>query len=237
MKDGPDFVRIAALMGDPARANMLAALMTGRALTASELAREAGITVQTASSHIAKLAEGGLVLPRKQGRHRYVTLASEGVAEVLEALMGVAAQTGHLRTRTGPNDDAMRKARVCYNHLAGALATELYDALLKDGAITMTASGIGLSASGEQVMDDFGIDVASLRARRAPLCRECLDWSERKTHLAGSLGRAILSRIEGAGWAARDPNSRAVRFTASGESRFRAAFGLGGQSASDNVMK
>ena len=119
MKEGPDITRIAFLIGDPARANMLTALMSGKALTASELAEEAGVTLQTASSHLSKLVEGGLVRPRRQGRHKYFSLANDDVARVLEGLMGLAAGSGHLRSRTGPKDPALRKARICYNHLAG----------------------------------------------------------------------------------------------------------------------
>ncbi|MEO0960637.1 MAG: winged helix-turn-helix domain-containing protein, partial [Pseudomonadota bacterium] len=119
MKAGPDIAHIAALIGDPARANMLTALMSGKALTVSELAEEAGVTIQTASSHLSKLDEGGLLRPRKQGRHKYFTLASDDVAHVLEGLMGLAAGSGYLRKRTGPRDAELRRARVCYNHLAG----------------------------------------------------------------------------------------------------------------------
>ncbi|NNG02830.1 MAG: winged helix-turn-helix transcriptional regulator, partial [Inquilinus sp.] len=125
MKTGPDIAHVAALLGDPARANMLTALMSGRALTASELASEAGVTPQTASAHLARLQQGGLVVPRKQGRHRYYALTGEDVAAVLEALMGLAARTGHLRTRTGPKDPALRRARVCYDHLAGELGVRM----------------------------------------------------------------------------------------------------------------
>ena len=127
MKEGPDISRIAALIGDPARANMLTALMSGKALTATELSQEAGITRQTASTHLAKLDEGGLLMPRKQGRHKYFSLASDDVAHVLEVLMGLAAESGHLRTRTGPRDEELRKARVCYNHLAGHMGILMYD--------------------------------------------------------------------------------------------------------------
>ena len=119
MKEGPDIAHVAALIGDPARANMLTALLSGKALTATELASEAGVTVQTASSHLAKLGTGGLLRQRKQGRHKYFSLAGADVAHVLEGLMGLAAGAGHLRTRTGPKDAQLRKARVCYNHLAG----------------------------------------------------------------------------------------------------------------------
>src|SRR5215813_8186258 len=129
MKAGPDISVVAALVGDPARANMLTALMTGRALTASELAQEAGITPQTASSHLAKLEAGGLLEPEKQGRHRYYRLTGEDVAGVLEMLEGLAARVGHMRVRTGPKDPALRRARICYDHLAGDLGVHMLDSM------------------------------------------------------------------------------------------------------------
>ena len=129
MKDGPDIALVGSLVGDPARANMLASLMTGRALTATELAQEAGVTPQTASTHLARLVDGGLLLAEKQGRHRYFRLADPDVAQTLEALMGLAARAGHLRVRTGPKDPEMRRARVCYDHLAGDLGVKLFDRL------------------------------------------------------------------------------------------------------------
>ena len=120
---------VASLVGDPARANMLTALMTGRALTASELAQEAGITPQTASSHLSKLEAGGLIEPEKQGRHRYYRLTDEDVAGVLEMLEGLAARAGHMRVRTGPKDPALRRARICYDHLAGDLGVQMLDSM------------------------------------------------------------------------------------------------------------
>jgi DNA-binding transcriptional ArsR family regulator len=125
MRLGPDIAPIAALIGDPARAAMLVALMDGRALTAGELAHEAGVTPQTASGHLTKMTDAGLLVVRKQGRHRYVALAGDEVGRVLEALMNVAATTGHARTRTGPKEPALRAARVCYDHLAGEQAVAL----------------------------------------------------------------------------------------------------------------
>ncbi|MEL6219421.1 MAG: winged helix-turn-helix domain-containing protein, partial [Pseudomonadota bacterium] len=133
MKEGPDIARIAALIGDPARANMLTALMSGKALTVSELAEEAGVTIQTASSHLSKLDEGGLLRPRKQGRHKYFQLADAEVAHVLEALMGLATRQGAKRVRTGPRDAQMQQARVCYNHLAGRMGVQMYRSLLARG--------------------------------------------------------------------------------------------------------
>ncbi|SEP58202.1 ArsR/SmtB family transcription factor [Thalassovita taeanensis] len=216
MKEGPDIAHIASLIGDPARANMLTALMAGKALTPSELALEAGITVQTVSSHLGKLEHGGLLRLRKQGRHKYVSLANDDVAHVLEALMGLAAGMGHLRTRTGPKNAALRQARVCYNHLAGDKATRLFDSMMERGFLSLSDESLTLTPAGTRFVQDFGIDLAALEAKRTPVCRECLDWSERRSHLAGSLGRAMLHRIEELGWATRDPKTRVVGFTPRG---------------------
>lgn len=222
MKEGPDIARVAALIGDPARANILTALMSGKALTATELAREAGVTLQTASGHLAKLEQGGLTQVLKQGRHKYVSLAGDEVARVLEALMGLAAKAGHLRTRTGPRDQALRKARVCYNHLAGDMGTRLYDRFIARGYLGRDGETLILTAPGIAFARDFGIDVDALGKARAPLCRDCLDWSERRAHLAGSLGRALLTRFEDLGWARRDRSTRAVHFSDIGERQFKA---------------
>lgn len=224
MKEGPDIVRIAALIGDPARANMLTALMSGKALTATELAREASITLQTASSHLAKLSDGGLLALRKQGRHKYFSLANEDVAHLLENLMGLAAGAGHLRARTGPKDDALRKARVCYNHLAGDMGTQMFDFMIDQGHLCLSKDGIVLSPNGELFVENLGIDLDVLKAKRSPMCRECLDWSERRSHLSGNLGRALLRKFEDLGWAKRDESSRAIRFSKSGEKAFRQVF-------------
>jgi DNA-binding transcriptional ArsR family regulator len=220
MREGPDISRISSLIGDPARASMLTALMAGKALTASELAREAGVTVQTASSHLGKLERGGLLRLRKQGRHKYFSLASDDVAHVLEALMGLAADAGHLRTRPGPKNAALREARVCYNHLAGDMGTRLFDSMMARQFLSQPGDDLMLSPGGARFVREFGIDLDALAANRAPLCRECLDWSERRSHLAGSLGRAMLHRIEELGWARRDGATRAVLFTPRGRNGF-----------------
>lgn len=204
---------------------MLTALMSGKALTASELANEAGITLQTASSHLGKLEYGGLVRPRKQGRHKYFTLANEDIARALEVLMGVAAEAGHLRARTGPKDEALRQARVCYNHLAGVMATRLFDRMVAGKYLAIAGEGLNLTPAGEDFVRSLGIDLESLRARRSPLCRECLDWSERRSHLAGSLGRAFLERIEELGWVKRDMTSRALKFSKRGNEAFEGLIG------------
>ncbi len=222
MKEGPDISHVAALIGDPARANMLMALMNGKALTASELAAEAGVTAQTASGHLAKLQQGDLVQVRKQGRHKYFALANADVAAALEGLMGLAA--GQLRTRTGPKDAAMREARVCYNHLAGRRGVQMFASLLARDYLRENGEAIAMTTAGAGFAGDFGIDLDALHAARAPLCRSCLDWSERRTHLAGSLGRALLTRMEDLGWLRHDPKSRAILFSDTGLVAFDAAF-------------
>lgn len=224
MKEGPDIAHIAALIGDPARANMLTSLMSGKALTVSELAEEAGVTIQTASSHLSKLNEGGLLRPRKQGRHKYFALASDEVAHVLEGLMGLAAGSGYLRKRTGPKDAELRQARVCYNHLAGDMGTQMFDSLLAQGHLMLNGEQLELTDTGAAFASEFGIDVDGLRKAKAPVCRECLDWSERRSHLAGSLGRAFLSRFEELSWAKRDQKTRVVTFSANGRREFNARF-------------
>jgi DNA-binding transcriptional ArsR family regulator len=224
MKEGPDISQIGALIGDPARANMLTALMGGQALTASELAGAAGVTLQTASAHLAKLEAGGLIAQRKQGRHRYFALADDEAGRLLESIMGYAANRGHLRTRPGPKDPALRKARVCYNHLAGDYGVRLLDRLVADGDVTLDGDDAAVTPAGEMRMAALGIDMPALKAQRRPVCRTCLDWSERRSHLAGSLGEALLARFIANGWAKREKNSRAVRFTGEGEREFMALF-------------
>ncbi|MCG8274242.1 helix-turn-helix domain-containing protein [Aquamicrobium sp. NLF2-7] len=224
MKEGPDIARIAALIGDPGRANMLVALMSGKALTATELAAEAGITAQTASSHLARLHEGGLLRARKQGRHKYFALASTDVAGVLEALMGLAADAGQLRSRTGPKDKALRQARICYNHLAGNMGVQMFDSLLARNYLELGDGHLRLTEPGRDFAAGLGIDVDKLAAGRAELCRECLDWSERRSHLAGSLGRAMLARFVELGWARLDEPTRIVTFTPPGLRQFRSMF-------------
>lgn len=220
MRIGPDISRIATLIGDPARAHILQALMAGNALTSSELAAEAGITAATVSSHLGKLQEAGLIAVAQQGRHRYWRLIDHEVAEMLEALTGIAAQIGHLRTRTGPKEPALRKARICYDHLAGDYGVRLYEALKKRKVFTVAEDGLQLSNFGRKFCGEFGIDLDPLEQGRRPICRDCLDWSVRKSHLAGSLGAAMLTRIQALGWARREKDSRVIAFTPPGERAF-----------------
>ncbi|WP_292120322.1 winged helix-turn-helix domain-containing protein, partial [Mesorhizobium sp.] len=186
MREGPDIARIASLVGDPARANMLNALMGGTALTASELALEAGVSLPTASSHLSKLMEGGLLTLASQGRHRYYGLASAQVAGMIEAIIGVAEAVGPKRVRPGPRDAAMRVARVCYDHLAGEQAVAMLDRLFDRKLLLREDNEIRLSSAGASHFSALGIEIQA-KARR-PVCRACLDWSVRRSHLAGTLG-------------------------------------------------
>ncbi|MEI9995769.1 MAG: winged helix-turn-helix domain-containing protein [Rhizomicrobium sp.] len=224
MKSGPDIAALAALLGDPARANMLTALLGGQALTAGELAREAGVTAQTASAHLGKLSAGGLVVPRRQGRHAYYALAGADVAGLLETLMSLAERTGHRRARTGPAEPALRRARVCYDHLAGDLGVALFDGMMARRLLARRGDGLALTRRGEAFLRAFGIDLAAAMSARRALCKDCLDWSVRRSHLAGALGAALLARIYALGWAKRERDSRAVTFTPPGLKAFEKMF-------------
>lgn len=221
MRDGPNITNIAALVGDHARAEVLTVLMSGMALTATELADAAGVTRQTISSHLAKLQEAALLAVEKQGRHRYFRIADAEVAAMLEALMGVAFGTGKVRVRSSPREPALRKARVCYDHLAGELGVLLYESLARQGALALDADGVALTPGGTALLQRIGIDVAALPPSRRPFCRTCLDWSERRTHLAGTLGTALLERFQALGWARRLPGSRVLAFSTEGEAALR----------------
>src|SRR5271156_4640881 len=228
MKAGPDIAMVASLVGDPARSNMLTALMSGRALTATELSQEAGITPQTASSHLSKLEAGGLIEQKKQGRHRYYRLTDPDVAGVLEGLAALAARAGHLRVRTGPKDPALRHARICYDHLAGDLGVQMLDSLRQRKWVRQHKQDIELTAEGERFLaTSLQISAEALAHPRRPVCKACLDWSERRHHLAGTLGAALMRRLTELNWGARhrETGSRVVQFTRQGEKRFAALFG------------
>jgi len=220
MKEGPDIAIVASLIGDPARANMLTALYTGHALTATELAQEAGVTLQTASSHLSKLESNGLLKMQKQGRHRYFSLADDDVLAAMEALTSVSARVGHLRKRPGPKDPALRKARVCYDHLAGEKGVALLDGLSGKGWLIWHDDHPVVSDAGRKHFHSLGIDTEKRPPKRRPMCRACLDWSVRRYHLAGWLGAALLDHFYDQGWAKREPDSRVVTFTKKGESAF-----------------
>lgn len=226
MRYGPSIAQLAAAIGDPARANMLTALAGGAALTASELALEAGVAKQTASSHLARLNDARLVAVEKQGRHHYYRLADAEVAHLLERLMGVAARNAPGRVRPGPKEPALRRARVCYDHLAGDLGVALLEGMIEAKWIKADDEALAPTKLGVEKLAYFGVDVAELRTLKRPLCRACLDWSVRRNHLAGALGAAILERIYERGWARRLRRSRVVEFAPSGEAALKRALPL-----------
>lgn len=221
MSDGPNIARVAALIGDTARAEMLCALMSGQALTATELAEVAHVTKQTASAHLAKLLDARLLGLEAQGRHRYYRLADDDVARLLESLMGVAFRSGAVRLRPGPREPALRKARLCYDHLAGDAGVALLDGLLARGWLRRRGEGLALTRAGTAALQEFGIDVPALASHRRALCRGCLDWSVRRHHLAGAIGAALLQRLFALGWARQLGDSRVVAMSIAGETALR----------------
>jgi DNA-binding transcriptional ArsR family regulator len=228
MREGPNIAAIAAMVGDPARANMLTALVNGEALTATELALEANVTKQTASSHLNKLADAGLISVEAQGRHRYYRLADADVAGLLETLMGVAARAKALRARPGPKEPALRHARLCYDHLAGELGVALFDAFKKHKWIAPgPEKTFSLTRLGRAKVSTFVSDLEDLETGARPLCRACLDWSVRRHHLAGALGAAILDEIFERNWATQRGTSRIVDFTKTGEAALKRTFMFG----------
>ncbi len=218
---------VAAAVGEPARAAMLAALMDGRALTATELAEVAAITPQTASGHLARLAAVGLIAAEKQGRHRYHRLASPEVARMIESVMQIAGGLVLSPPRTGPKEAALRHARTCYDHQAGRLGVGITDALQASGAVEIAGDAAALTEAGRAKMQALGILAADhdMHSRR-PLCRPCLDWSERRPHLAGALGAAICTHALDRGWVRRRIGTRALEITPAGRIGFRQAFGV-----------
>ncbi|MCW5772565.1 MAG: helix-turn-helix transcriptional regulator [Rhodospirillaceae bacterium] len=227
MHSGLETAQVAALVGEPARANMLMALSDGRALTATELAFLARITPQTASGHLAKLVDGRLLIVAQQGRHRYFRLASPLVSRMLESINAMAAIEGPPRhRRAGPADLALRRARYCYDHLAGWLGVTLADALIARGDIEFGEDGGVVTAAGERRMAGFGLDLAALGKTRRAFCRPCIDWSERRPHIAGAVGAALAARCFDLGWLARIRDTRALAITAEGRAGLGEAFGI-----------
>ena len=235
-----DIAAVAAIAADPSRARILLALGDGRALPASVLADEASVAASTASEHLSRLVEGGLLKVERHGRHRCFRLASADVAEMMEALARLASPAPISSLRQGTRVAAVRSARTCYDHLAGRLGTGIMGALLEQGLLTggdgLFSDGDRLSAPGSEVdyrltpdgvqwLSELGIDVSSL-PRRRPLIRYCVDWSEQHHHLAGSLGAALCSRLFELGWIKRAPSGRAVFVTPEGVSGLRESLGL-----------
>lgn len=228
MVSGNSLAEVAGLIGGPARANIMSALMGGRALTAGELAWHARVSAQTTSGHLAKLAEARLVAVEKQGRHRYHRIATPEVARAVEALMALAAAAPVRHRPTGPRDEAMRNARTCYDHLAGRLGTALADRLRERGHVVIADDGEGAAAITDQgsrfLAEELGIDLAASGKRL--LCRTCLDWSERRPHFAGRLGAALYRRTLELGWIESARDSRAVTITATGRHSLSDVFAI-----------
>jgi DNA-binding transcriptional ArsR family regulator len=218
MLDMPDIASVAAVVGERTRGRMLTALMDGRARTATELALAGGVTASTASSHLARLANGGFVTLVKQGRHRYYRLSGTEVAAVIEGLVGIAPRNDNCRSLAGPLDARLRHARVCYDHLAGESAVCLLRRMRETELLHGGDPALALTRQGETWCTRVGIDVGALRKRRRPLCRTCLDWTERRAHLAGALGAAILERLFELRYAKREIGSRAVILSPRAES-------------------
>jgi DNA-binding transcriptional ArsR family regulator len=220
-----DMAAVAALVGDPARANILCALLDGRAFAAGELAFAAHVSPQTASGHLAKLAAAHLVTSSPQGRHRYYRLAGAHVAAMLESIMAVAA-IAPPRCRAPRIKDDMRTARMCYDHLAGRLGVGLADAMRACLHVEFSDDGAALTASGEDFLREFGIDVAQVRQGRRIFCRPCIDWSERRPHLAGAVGAALAERLFALGWIARVREARTLVITPKGRRDLQRTFGV-----------
>ncbi|NQW09061.1 MAG: helix-turn-helix transcriptional regulator [Alphaproteobacteria bacterium] len=225
MNRGPNIAAVAALVGDPSRAIMLDVLLDGRVRTAGELAREANVTPATASGHLAKLVDGDLLAVAHQGRHRYFRLASAEAAHLLESLAVFAGERRVPKTPRFPKDDAMRTGRTCYDHLAGRLGVALADGLVASGYLDRLDDGFAITTDGGARFARAGLDMAVLQARSRPLIRGCVDWSERRFHLAGSLGAGLLDLMTTRHWLRR-ADGRTVVVTPSGHRGLAEAFGV-----------
>ncbi|WP_212749902.1 ArsR/SmtB family transcription factor [Acinetobacter courvalinii] len=223
---GNTIAEIASLVGDTSRAKILTALMSGMALTAGELADHADITAQTASGHLAKLTEAMLISLVKQGRHRYYKLANPQVAQMLQALMCVAAPEVKLKFKVGPKDESLRIARTCYDHIAGKLGVALVDAFSIQGYILLQDDAFSVTPAGIEFFADFGINLITDCSTKQFICRTCLDWSERRPHIAGQLGVRLLECLIEMKWLVRMPDSRALSITSKGQKELHDRFHL-----------
>jgi DNA-binding transcriptional ArsR family regulator len=226
MITGPIIAEVAALVGDPARATMVSALLDGRALTASELASAARITPQTASTHLAKLTEAGLLSVVRSGRHRYFRLASPTVADMIDGIVAVALQKRPRYRPLSRQARALSAARICYDHLAGRLSVDLTDAFVARKYVVLDDEAAEITTAGTRFFTEFGIELPTLRSTRRHFCRLCLDWTERRPHIAGAVAAAITKRYFDLGWMERRMDSHAVIVTPSGRRGFRETFGI-----------
>jgi DNA-binding transcriptional ArsR family regulator len=226
MLNSPSLAEIAALVGNPARANVLVALLDGRALTATELAFVAHVSPQTTSGYLGDLTAARLLTRHKQGRHSYYRLASPMVAHMLESLMAVASDKTAACQPRWRGGEALRTARVCYDHLAGRLGVSLADALQERGWLVLSEDGGEVTARGASFLREFGMDLLAMKQRRRIFCRPCLDWSERRPHLAGAVGAALAGRCFELQWIERQRDGRAVTITKDGARGFTEVFGI-----------
>jgi len=234
MITGPIIAEIAALVGDPTRATMLSALLDGRAQTASELALAARITPQTASTHLGKLTEAGLLSVVRNGRHRHFRLASPRVEEMIDGIVAVALEKRPRQRALSPQARALGAARICYDHLAGRLSVDLTDSLVARKYVVLDDDAAEITATGVRFFTALGIELPALRSARRRFCRLCLDWTERRPHIAGAVGAAITKRYFDLGWLTRVKRSQAVLVTPSGRRGFRKTFGIDASSPGEN---
>jgi DNA-binding transcriptional ArsR family regulator len=233
MTTGPIIAEIAALVGDPARATIVSALLDGRALTASELAFAARIAPQTASTHLAKLTEAGLLSVVRSGRHRYFRLASPTVAEMIDGIVAVALEKRPRYRPLSPQARALGAARICYDHLAGRLSVDLTDSFVARKYVVLDDGAAEITTAGSRFFTEFGIELPTLRSTRRHLCRLCLDWTERRPHIAGAVGAAITARYFDLGWLERMQRSHAVIVTPLGRRGFQKTFGIDASESGD----
>jgi DNA-binding transcriptional ArsR family regulator len=224
-----EYAAVARLIGDRTRAAFLDVLMDTPPRSLTELARKAGVTPATASVHLSKLVDGGLVTSTRRGRNRHFELAGPSVAAALEALSLVAPPRPIRSLREASIREALLAARTCYDHIAGQLGVRLTDALLADGILARNGEGFVLTTKGRARFEEFGLDIPKLERKRRPLARACLDWTERRHHLAGALGAALAAELFHRRWVVRSGHGRAVRLTAAGTRELADEFGLDGQ--------
>jgi DNA-binding transcriptional ArsR family regulator len=222
---GTDFAAIAGLLGHPARSAMIDALMDGRALPASELARRAGVVPSTASEHLGRLVDGGLVAVTARGRHRFFGIRSATVATALEAFARICPSVPARSLRTSVEADALRHARTCYDHLAGTLGVEVMAAMRQRRWLAPADGGYRLSRGGQAALEAAGVDVEGAARSRRTFARPCIDWTERRPHLAGALGAALTTAMLDRNWIRRR-EGRGVAPTDAGCAAFRDVFGL-----------
>jgi len=226
MITGPIIAEIAALVGDPARATMVSALLDGRAMTASELALAARIRPQTASSHLAKLTEAGLLSVVRSGRHRHFRLASETVVEMIEGIVAVALMKRPRYRPLSRHARALSAARICYDHLAGRLSVDLTDALVARKYVVLDANAAEITAAGARFLSRFGIELPAWPSTRRHSARLCLDWTDRRPHIAGAVGAALTQRYFDLRWMERLERSHAIVVTPRGRRGFQETFGV-----------